>query len=71
MFLTQNQENKESGGIKMKKGLALLLAIMLVASLAVGCAPKAVEPAATEAPATEAPAATEAPVEAKQLQLVL
>jgi basic membrane protein A len=71
VFLTQNQENKESGGIKMKKGLALLLAIMLVASLAVGCAPKAVEPAATEAPATEAPAATEAPVEAKTITIGL
>jgi len=55
----------------MKKGLALLLAIMLVASLAVGCAPKAVEPAATEAPATEAPAATEAPVEAKTITIGL
>ncbi len=57
----------------MKKVLVLLLAIMLVASLAVGCTPKVEAPAATEvateAPATEAPA-TEAPAKTITIGLV-
>ena len=45
----------------MKKLIAMLLAMVMVLSLAACGAPAA--PAATEAPKVEAPAATEAPVE--------
>lgn len=55
----------------MKKGLALILAIMLVASLAVGCAPKTEAPAPVETPTTEAPAVTEAPAEVKTINIGL
>ena len=51
----------------MKKFLALMLAVLMVASLFAGCGSSsapATEAPATEAPKAEAPAATEAPVEA-------
>ena len=50
---------------KMKKTLALILTVVLVLSLAAGCAGKSEAPAAAEAPAAEAPAepAAEAPAE--------
>ena len=49
----------------MKKTLALILTVVLVLSLAAGCAGKSEAPAAAEAPAAEAPAepAAEAPAE--------
>ena len=52
-------------GNKMKKAIALILALLMIAALA-GCGAKTQEPAPTETPkATEAPAptATEAPVQ--------
>jgi NitT/TauT family transport system substrate-binding protein len=60
------------GGNSMKKLIAMLLALVMVMSLA-ACGAKEPAPAATEAPAAEAPAAeapaTEAPVEVVKLNV--
>ena len=53
----------------MKKLIAMLLAMVMVLSLAACGAPAA--PAPTEAPKAEAPVATEAPVETPLSPLVL
>jgi glucose/arabinose dehydrogenase len=57
------RQHIKTGGISMKRLLAILLCLVMAISLA-ACTPAAVTPAETEAPAEpEAPAATEAPAE--------
>ena len=51
---------KTKGAKKMKKILAIVLALSMICCFFAGCGNTAA-PAATEAPAAEAPAATEAP----------
>ena len=58
-YLNRHRNFEERRKTSMKKYLALLLAVVMVLSLA-ACGGKTEAPAATEAPKTDAPAATEA-----------